>query len=128
DEAKEQARIADEAAAKERAAAAKERDLASDKARMAEGEIARLDKMAQRQRYLAQIVRVASIWDRDPERGLKLLQDEEICKADERDFAWGFYRKLCTTELGQLKGHADPVVALAVSPDGKLAASAAGEI
>ena len=42
----------------------------------------------------------------NPERGLKLLQDEEICKADERDFAWGFYRKLCTTELGQLKGQA----------------------
>jgi WD40 repeat protein len=100
---------------------------ATQNARQAEQVLAQTRYQLQRQMYLAQIARAESLWDRDPARGLALLDDKDICPPDQRDFAWGFYRKLCTTELATLKGHEEPVYLVAVSPNGKIAASAAGQ-
>jgi WD40 repeat protein len=113
---------------------AKQREIkAKDQAELVATHLKEVERSQQRtlyllnrEKYLGQIARVESIWDREPARGLQILNDESICPKDQRDFAWGFYRKLCTTELATLKGHSDAVTSVAINPDGTLAATAAG--
>jgi WD40 repeat protein len=110
---------------KQREAADKEREQAEQKLLHAQEQLAQRDQQQQRQRYLAQIARVESIWEHDPLRASKML---EQCNEKDRDFAWGVYRKLCTTGLAEFKAHDDAITVVAVSPNGKLAASAADTV
>jgi WD40 repeat protein len=110
-----------------KASADEQAETAAQNARRAEKLLTQTRFQLQRQMYLAQISRVESLWDRDAARGLALLDDNDICPPDQRDFAWGFYRRLCTPELATLKGHNEPVGSVAVSLSGKIAASAAGQ-
>jgi WD40 repeat protein len=70
--------------------------------------------------YAQQLALVANVWERDPVHGLDLLRDPERCPEDLRDFAWGFYYRLCRRDRLTLRGAGDPV---ALSPDGKTLAT-----
>src|ERR1051326_4945214 len=101
-----------------------QRKAAEENQRNAQEQVARLKQQEERQRYLTQIARVESIWEREPLRASRMLDQ---CPERDRDFCWGFYKKLCTAELATFPGHEDPVSVVAISPNGKLAASVAGK-
>ena len=44
--------------------------------------------------YALRLGQVAAVWQRDPGRGLELLEDPDRCPADLRDFTWGFFYRL----------------------------------
>ncbi len=69
---------------------------------------------------------VDSLWRTWPERGQQLLVDVNSFCLSERDFTWGYYRRLCD-RVRVLKGHKGPVDALAFSPDGKTLASGSND-
>src|SRR5262249_32868090 len=55
------------------------------------------------------------------------LQDSERCPTDLRDFTWGYLHRLCRRELLTLPTQSAPILAVAISPDGRTLATAAGE-
>ena len=73
--------------------------------------------------FAAQVWRTAGIWDREPDHGLELLLDNDICPPEMRDFTWGLYHRLCHCERRELQGHTDVVTCLAVSWDNQWLAS-----
>jgi hypothetical protein len=73
---------------------------------------------AQRLWVTAQLLRVQAVCDHDPARGLALLEDPDACPAALRDFAWGYFYRLCkcnrlTLPVGR------PAHAVAFSGDGQ---------
>jgi len=113
-------------AERERGEAATQRDLAQDarqvadrKRRLAEERV----EHARRSLYGFQLVQVAALATRDPGRALDLLDDDDRCPADLRDFTWAYLHRLSSRELGPLNGPKGEARCLAVSPDGKQLAS-----
>ncbi len=70
-----------------------------------------------------QLLRVSSLWERDPTTGQALLDDPERCPPELRDFTWGLYARLCRRNRLTLTGHGGVVTGIAFTPDGKLMAS-----
>ncbi len=77
--------------------------------------------------YTGVLWRAATLWDRDPLLGRDLLDDLDACPLDLRDFAWGVYARLCRRERAVLAGHAGSVIAVAISRDGMVVASAGSD-
>jgi WD40 repeat protein len=73
----------------------------------------------------AQLLRAALLWDRDPEEGLRLLEDPNLCPPEMRDFAWGLYHRLCKRDLRTIPG-SQYATSSAFSPDGKTLALGGG--
>jgi WD40 repeat protein/tRNA A-37 threonylcarbamoyl transferase component Bud32 len=90
-------------------------------------ETARLLDLSRRNAFTAQLRRVAGMWQREPEQARDLLEDENLCPPELRDFSWGFYRRLCECGRGVLRGHSGRVMALALTADGKSLASAGAD-
>jgi WD40 repeat protein len=76
-----------------------------------------------------QLLRVAAVWEHDPQQALELLRDTKCCPLDLRDFTWGFYYNLCKRDrsIRTLDGHTGIVQSVAFSPDGKTLASAGND-
>jgi WD40 repeat protein len=74
--------------------------------------------------YTMQMRRVSDIWETDPVRALRLLDDGEICPPSLRDFTWELFHHLCQRERPTLQGHKGEVISLAISQDGKTLVSA----
>jgi hypothetical protein len=81
-------------------------------------------KRTRRLLYHSQIVRAASLAEREPTRALTLLREPDACPSDLRDFAWGYYHRLVNRDRGTLTGHVGAIAALAVAPDGRTLATA----
>jgi WD40 repeat protein len=79
---------------------------------------------SRRSLYALQLNLVSTIWESHPSRGLALLEDVHRCPEDLRDFTWGYYYRLCKRDRATLADTGGPV---AVSPDGKLLATASVE-
>jgi len=74
--------------------------------------------------YSLQLSKAAAVCERDPKMALELLDNEERCPKDLRDFAWRYLRRLCQREDWSYHAHSAPIVAVAASPDGGMVASA----
>src|SRR5262249_51509303 len=75
--------------------------------------------------FNSQLLRVGLLWDRDPDLGLQLLTDPDICPPDLRDFTWGMYYRLCKWDRHTIiaaQGK-EQLFALAITPDGRTIAS-----
>jgi WD40 repeat protein/tRNA A-37 threonylcarbamoyl transferase component Bud32 len=70
---------------------------------------------ASRVLFALQLMEVETLWRKDPGRGLELLEDGKRCPLHLRDFAWGYYHRLCRRDEITLRGSGGP----AFSPDGK---------
>jgi WD40 repeat protein len=103
-----------------KAEADKQRRRAEDK----EGEVNRQLVYARHQLYRDQLLRVALLWENDPDLGLQLLNDPDRCPPVRRDFAWGLYYRLCKPDRQTIK--AGFVSAVAITPDGRILASGGG--
>jgi WD40 repeat protein/tRNA A-37 threonylcarbamoyl transferase component Bud32 len=99
---------------------AEEAVKAQDKA-LHQEKIAR-ESLAQERRSLHELylTQAAELWDRDPSRGLALLQR---FPTDLRDFAWGYYYRLCQRHRRTLAGHKSWVLCVAFSPKGRTLAT-----
>jgi eukaryotic-like serine/threonine-protein kinase len=73
------------------AAANRERKRAED----GEADATRELDQARRSLVTAQVWRVAGLWERDPLQCLQLLQNEQVCPPELRDFTWRYYHSLC---------------------------------
>jgi WD40 repeat protein/tRNA A-37 threonylcarbamoyl transferase component Bud32 len=74
--------------------------------------------------FSAQLMRVSLLGELDPELGLSLLRDTRACPAELRDFAWGYYYRLCKRDRPLPAGLPDQRGAVAFSVDGTLLALA----
>jgi WD40 repeat protein len=106
--------------AQKSAAEARRRQKEAEEARSAKE--AELDR-ARRTGFTAQVLRAAESWERNPRRGLLALDDEAFCPPELRDFAWGYYRRLCQRQVRCLTDPKTAVAALALSRDGKTLAT-----
>ena len=73
--------------------------------------------------FALQLAQVAGYCERDPARAARVLDDPDQCPPDLRDFAWRYLRRLCQRDERAYLGHGRAVNALALSPDGHLAAT-----
>jgi WD40 repeat protein len=103
-----------------------ERDRAqteSNRARNAEADARNQLDHVRRTLLTAQIWRAAAIAEREPAKGLELLEDAEACPPDLRDFTWRLYHQRCNRFRGKLVGHKGYLKCLAFSPRGTILAS-----
>jgi WD40 repeat protein len=77
--------------------------------------------------YTLQLRQVEEHWRRGSPDALRMLEDEERCPVDLRDFAWGLYHHLCRQDRVLETRHARGVPAVAFSPDGNWLALAGGD-
>jgi WD40 repeat protein len=96
-----------------------ERD-AQDKADLAERRLA----LVQRGLFTLQLTRAAGLWESDPPAARALLDDPVACPEELRDFAWRLLRRQARREIRTLQGHQQRLCAAALSPDGRLLATA----
>jgi WD40 repeat protein len=75
---------------------------------------------ARRSVYALQLTLVASLWERDPGRGLELLEDAGRCPEDLRDFTWRLLHRLCRRDRVTIPSEWGVV---AFSPDSRTVAS-----
>ncbi len=128
-------RLADANEQKEKEAkTAREQKEAADKLRI-EAETATATATAANKELVAQVERnrrvlfalqlaqVAGYCGKDPARAARVLDDMNQCPPDLRDFAWRYLRRLCQRDERTFLGHGRPVSALALSPDGHVAAT-----
>jgi WD40 repeat protein len=82
--------------------------------------------------FALQLAQIAAMSERDPWRARTLLEDEDRCPSELRDFTWAYLRRLCQREERVYLDHqpADPIHAVAFSPSGTLVATAgdAGQV
>jgi WD40 repeat protein/serine/threonine protein kinase len=95
-------------------------------------ELRREAERSRRSVYALQLAQVAALCERDPRRARLLLEDVNRCPPELRDFTWAYLHRLCQREEGAYLEHQpnDPLSAVAYSPTGVFAATAAesGEI
>jgi WD40 repeat protein len=125
-----------ELAAQRQAEADRQRALAEQRKAEADAERERAERgekeahqqldRVRRTALTMQLWRVAAAWEHDPEFGLHLLEDTQVCPLDLRDPAWRFFHRLCKQEARTLSAFAPAIGPLAWSPDGKLLASEGG--
>jgi WD40 repeat protein len=96
-----------------------QRDLARRQADELDSQL----RQTRRLLYTTQLLRVGTVWPSDPQQALRLLDDPGACPPDLRCFSWGVLYGQCKRYRQALPGHSARVTALAVSPDGRLAAS-----
>jgi eukaryotic-like serine/threonine-protein kinase len=94
------------------------------KGRDRETEAARQLERLRRTLHTTQLWRAAAVWDREPAQALRLLEDNDACPTDLRDFAWRLYHRASRRQRYSLAGHAAKVETLAFSRDGTTLASA----
>lgn len=82
---------------------------------------------ARRSTFAAQLSQADIVAERDPGRGLDLLNDADRCPEDLRDFTWGYLHRLCKRDRLALPLQKRPIVQVAFSPDGTLLATAASD-
>jgi hypothetical protein len=70
----------------------------------------------------AQLMRVALLGERDPDLGLRLLNDLQACPEQMRDFAWGYYYRMCKRDRPLPAGVPERPTAAGFSPDGAVLA------
>lgn len=129
------ARLAREMEARERERAeALARDNEEKRQTVAE-QNKQLQREADRTRRAAfalQLAQIAAMCERDPWRARTLLEDEDRCPTELRDFTWAYLRRLCQRDDRIYQDHqpADPIHAVAYSPTGWLVATAgdAGQV
>jgi WD40 repeat protein len=110
---------------KETLAALKETEKARKRALKGEEEAKRQLERAQSLLFTGQLLRIASVLERDPYLAYRLLNDSEACPVHLRDAAWRYYARQCASwEPKVLRGHVGPVTALAYSKDGKILVTA----
>ncbi len=73
--------------------------------------------LAQRRAYHLQLARASDLSRRDPGKSLELLEDQELCPPQLRDFAWGFFHRTSAKKLLHLQAHQGGIVFTAISPD-----------
>lgn len=103
--------------------------LAGEKSRLAESETAarraaesqtklaneRLTK-ARRSQYVARLALVSAKLESDPSASIALLEDEEVCPPELRDFVWRFYHRLAQRDQVSWAGHSNKVTFLGFVP------------
>lgn len=99
-------------------------DQQRQRAQNEESEKERQLELARATLVTAQLLRVASLHERDPGLAFELLHDREVIPVERRDFAWGYFDRLSRRDPLVLQGHPKGVMAVAFSPDGKTLASA----
>jgi WD40 repeat protein/serine/threonine protein kinase len=77
--------------------------------------------------YAYQLLQAAGLAEREPRQGLELLDDKERCPPEFRDFTWAYLYRLCRRERATLTGSKAPITCVALTADGKTAASTAGD-
>jgi WD40 repeat protein/serine/threonine protein kinase len=89
------------------------------------GEAAAKQQLAtiRRSQYALQLALVAAVYERDPGRGKQMLDDENRCPPDLRDFTWALFYRLCQRERQLLPRDPRVVLCTAFSPDGKTLAT-----
>jgi WD40 repeat protein/tRNA A-37 threonylcarbamoyl transferase component Bud32 len=95
-----------------------------DAATKAKEDVYRELEHSRRSLYGLQLSQVAVIWERQPSQALALLAELDRFPQDLRDFAWGYFTRLCKRDRLSISGHSSWVLAVAYSPDGKTLASA----
>ena len=95
----------------------------AENARIARDNAEHQERLARARLARSVFDQVDSLWRTWPERGQQLLVDVNNFRLSERDFTWGYYKRLCD-RVRVLKGHEGGVYAVAFSPDGKTLASA----
>jgi serine/threonine protein kinase/WD40 repeat protein len=73
--------------------------------------------------YALTLTQVAGVCGKDPERAVRMLEDQTQCPLKLRDFAWRYLRRLCARDERVYPGRSRPLPCLAVSPDGLVAAT-----
>jgi WD40 repeat protein len=118
-----EANVQRELAEERRGMAEKARALARDNEDLARTQL----NKARHLLYMLQLQRVDKLWQSDPAEGLALLKNKTYCPRELREFVWEHYWRLCDRELFTLNEHEDAVTGLALSPDGRLLASASAD-
>jgi WD40 repeat protein/serine/threonine protein kinase len=133
-EAREAARARDRAEAQRvlAEALAKENDgRRAEAVRQAE-DLKREAERNRRAAYALQLSQVAILCERDPIRAAALLENEQRCPPDLRDFTWRYLRRLCQRDDRAYTDHppTDPLRAVAYAPNAMFVATAgdAGQI
>jgi WD40 repeat protein len=102
-------------------------DVNAEDARASAAQARREQAESRRQLYVAHMGLAERAWDNVAiDHLLDLLaaqRPERTGGEDLRGFEWYYWERLCHSELGTLEGHTDRVLAVAMSPDGKLLAS-----
>src|SRR5262249_46551920 len=105
----------------------KEADEQKQKADKAAAQAQRQRDKARRQLFTMQLVKVAGVYETDPQKGLELLHEYDACPLDLRDAAWHYYENACRGQKPITLARGDrsrEAGVLAFNPDGKLLATA----
>jgi WD40 repeat protein/tRNA A-37 threonylcarbamoyl transferase component Bud32 len=120
-----------EARAREAVLEKQRADANADEAQESARQIRREQEESRRQLYVAHMGLAERAWDNVAiDHLLDLLaaqKPERTGGQDLRGFEWHYWDRLCHGDLATLHGHTDRVLAVAISPDGKLLASAGND-
>jgi WD40 repeat protein/tRNA A-37 threonylcarbamoyl transferase component Bud32 len=112
-----------EKVAREAEQAAKDAELAATEAgRVAKERGDRLQdalRLTRRQRFNTQVMRAADIAMTEPTLAQHLLEDEDACPPELRDFSWGLFHRLSKPGERSFRGQSGDVTVLAWSADGR---------
>ncbi|MCS7271834.1 MAG: serine/threonine-protein kinase, partial [Gemmataceae bacterium] len=125
-----QARL-DEAAARQQAEAlAQENERRRQEAEQTNARLQREIEERRRSSYALQLMQIATVAEHDPTRALYLLDDQQRCPVDLRDFTWAYLQQLCQRQHLVYQHHSDRLTPPAIirtavwSPKGSFIASA----
>jgi WD40 repeat protein len=121
DRQRERAQQNEEEADRQREAAELERGRAEQREKEARQQL----EQTRRSLYTAQVWRAAGLWDHEPFQAMRLLQSPIDCPPRLRDFAWGYYHRLCGNwQSTTFTSSANSASSILYTPDGKTIVSA----